>query len=114
MDSNYQEFTTIFNDFKGDLYLYISGSQGVSSAEMKVTYGQDFITMDDLITLFCEFIDENAYENIDDYLDDCDGDEDDALGEAIVDSGEYYIGTSPDNLTHIFDGMFFNLKDFEL
>ena len=76
---------------KGKLKLYISGSQGVAPAENIVTYGIDFNTIDELIDKFTIFIKENAYEYIDDYLEDCDYDEDDALMEAIVDSGEFEI-----------------------
>ena len=63
---------------KGKLKLYISGSQGVAPAENIVTYGIDFNTMNELINKFTTFIEENAYEYIDDYLEDCDYDEDDA------------------------------------
>ena len=76
---------------KGKLKLYISGSQGVAPAENIVTYGIDFNTIDELIDKFTTFINENAHEYIDDYLEDCDYDEDDALMEAIVDSGEFEI-----------------------
>ena len=76
---------------KGKLKLYISGSQGVAPAENIVTYGIDFNTIDELINKFTTFIEENAYKYIDDYLEDCDYDEDDALMEAIVDSGEFEI-----------------------
>ena len=103
MDMNYQEFVEMFPNFTGTLYLYISGSQGVSPAGYTVEYGKDFKTVEDLIAVFTGFIDENAWENIDDYLEDCDGDEDDALNEAIIDSGEFLIGVSEDNLTHCMD-----------
>ena len=76
---------------KGKLKLYISGSQGVAPAENIVTYGIDFNTMNELIDKFTTFIEENAYDYIDDYLEDCDYDEDNALMEAIVDSGEFEI-----------------------
>ena len=79
------------NRLKGKLKLYISGSQGVAPAENIVTYGIDFNTIDELINKFTTFIKENAYEYIDDYLEDCDYDEDDALIEAIGDSGEFEI-----------------------
>lgn len=98
MNMNYGIFSKIFKDFKGELYLYISGSQGVSSAEIKVTYGKDFTTLDELEDIFLNFIDENALENIDDYLDDADGDEDFALAEALADSGEFLLGTSSEEL----------------
>lgn len=76
---------------KGKLKLYISGSQGVAPAENIVTYGVDFNTIDELIDEFITFIYENAYEYIDDYLEDCNYDEDNALMEAIVDSSEFEI-----------------------
>lgn len=107
----YGQFSEMFKDFNGVLYLYISGSQGVSPAEMKVTYGEDFKTLKDLENLFCAFIDENAYDNIDDYLDDCDGDEDEAMNEAIADSGSFLVGTSLDNLTHEYCGFFMELTE---
>lgn len=66
----------------------------------------------DIINIFCEFIDENAYENIDDYLEDYD--EDEAMGEAVADSGEFYLGTSLDNLTHVYCGIILERKEYEL
>ena len=102
----YKKLSKIFDNFHGELYLYISGSQGVSPAEMKVTYGVDFNTIDELESLFYHFIDENAYENIDDYLDDCDGDEDEAMMEAVNDSGEFLLGISMDNLTIPLDELY--------
>ena len=101
---NYQQFSEMFKNFNGTLYLYISGSQGVSPNEMKVVYGIDFNSLEELENLFAEFIDENAYENLDSYLEDCDGDEDEAIGEAIADSGQFLLGTSLDNLTHEYNG----------
>lgn len=76
---------------KGKLTLYISGSQGVSPAECEVEYGIDFNTTEELENIFCEFIDENAMENIDNYLEDCDFNEDDAISECICDSGDFEI-----------------------
>lgn len=101
---SYQEFAEMFEGFEGTLYLYISGSQGICPNDMKVTYGVDFKSLEDLENLFCEFIDENAYENLDSYLDDCDGDEEEAMGEAIADSGSFLLGVSLDNLTHEYSG----------
>ena len=66
---------------KGKLKLYISGSQGVAPAENIVTYGVDFNTIDELIDKFTTFIKENAYEYIDDYLEDCDYDEEGFIAE---------------------------------
>lgn len=100
----YQEF--IQKSPTKKVYLYISGSQGVASAELVVIYGVDFNNEEEFKNLFCEFIDENAMDYIDDYLADCDYDEDDALGEAVSDSGEFYFGFSPDNLEYEFDGYF--------
>jgi hypothetical protein len=100
----YQEF--IKKCPNKEIYLYISGSQGVSPAELKVTYGIDFNNEEEFKNLFCEFIDENAMEYIDDYLEDCDYDIDEALGEAVNDSGEFLFGFSLDNLEYEFDGFF--------
>lgn len=110
----FKEFQDMFEGFTGDLYLYISGSQGVCSNSMKITYNQDFSSIEDIINIFCEFIDENAYENIDDYLEDCDYDEDEAMGEAVADSGEFYLGASLDNLTHVYCGIILERQDYEL
>ena len=107
---NYEYFSEMFENFNGELYLYISGSQGVSPAELKVVYGIDFSNLEELQNLFCEFIDENAYENIDDYLDDCDGDKDEAIMEAINDSGEFLLGIDLTHLTHTFNGSFIEKK----
>ena len=104
----YEQFSEMFENFNGELWLYISGSQGVAPNEMKVVYGVDFSSLDELEKVFCEFIDENAFENIADYLDDCDGDEDEAMMEAVNDSGEFLIGVSMDKLTHEYNGMFFD------
>lgn len=75
------------------IVFYITGSQGVAPAEMIVTFGVEVQCIEDIRTMFYSFIDENAMEYIDDYLDDCDGDVDDALGEVLCDSGEFWIGT---------------------
>ena len=61
---------------------------------------------EELKNLFCEFIDENAMEYIDDYLDDCDYDADEALAEAVNDSGEFFIGFSPYIFEYQFDVFF--------
>lgn len=98
-----------YMDLCGDVCLYISGSQGVSSNYTIVKCGKDFNSEEELINLFIDFIDENAYENIEDYLDDCDGDEAEALGEAVADSGEFLLGPSLDNLKYSFDG--FNIEE---
>ena len=100
----YQEF--IQKSPTKKVYLYITGSQGVSPAELVVTYGVDFNTVDEFKNLFCEFIDENAMECIDDYLDDCDYDSDEALEEAVSDSGEFLFGFAPDKMEYVFDGFF--------
>lgn len=100
----YQEF--IQKSPTKKVYLYITGSQGVSPANLIVTYGVDFNNEEELKNLFCEFIDENAMEYIDDYLDDCDYDTDEALAEAVNDSGEFFIGFSPDIFEYQFDGFF--------
>ena len=104
MDNNYQKFVKMFANFTGTLYLYISGSQGVAPAGCTVEYGKDFKTVEDLIAVFTEFVDENAWDNIDSYLEDCDDDEDEAMGEAVADSGSFLVGISEDKLTHYMDG----------
>lgn len=93
-----------YSDLCGDVYLYIGGSQGVSSDYIVVKYGKDFNSKEELLDLFRIFIDENAFENLEDYLDDCEGDEGEALGEAVADSGEFLLGPSIDNLKYEFDG----------
>lgn len=103
----FKEFEEMFEGFTGDLFLYIEGSQGVSSCECKIIYGKDFTTLEQVIEIFCHLIDENASENIEDYLEDCGYDENEALIEAISDSGDFYLGSSLDNLTHIYDGFIF-------
>lgn len=100
----YEDCVKEFPGFNGKLYLYITGSQGVAPNGMWVYFGKDFQSWKELETLFLEFIDENAFDNLADYLDDCDGDEDDAMGEAVCDSGEFLLGASEDNLTHEYDG----------
>lgn len=100
----YQEIAEMFPGFTGKLYLYISGSQGVANADLTIQYGIDFNTLEDVTAVFCEFIDENVWENIDDYLDDCDGDEQEAFMEALTDSGHFYIGIDECNLMYEFDG----------
>lgn len=99
-----EELKKLFKDFNGELHLYIEGSQGVAPAEMQVVYGVDFSSVEELEDVFRYFIDENALEYVDDYLEECDGDEDEALGTAVCDSGNWLLGTTSDNLTHIFDG----------
>ena len=96
----YEEFEQIFPGFDGSLLLYISGSQGVAPAELVVDYGTDFDDLDSLCDCFTRFIDENALENIDSYIEDCENDEAEALMEAIIDSGDFLVGIDGDNLTH--------------
>ncbi len=85
--------------------LYISGSQGVTSCEDVLKYGEDFTTLQEVVDLFYEMLANNALENLQDYLDDqLDGldpdelDEDEldelkgeAQAEAECDSGERQI-----------------------
>ena len=85
----------IDNKLKTTIKLYISGSQGVSPNERTVTYGIDFNTIEELKNIFIAFIDENAEDNIDSYLEDYDYD--DARNEAIADSGEFLIFLNDDN-----------------
>ena len=83
------------NKLKTTIKLYISGSQGVSPNERTVTYGIDFNTIEELKNIFIAFIDENAEDNIDSYLEDYDYD--DAMNEAIADSGEFLIFLNDDD-----------------
>ena len=92
-EKDYQILQKILKDFDGTIVLYISGSQGVVPAEMTITFGVDAQCIEDIKKCFYEFIDENVVENLDSYLEDCDGDEEAAFGEAICDSGEFWIGT---------------------
>ena len=94
----YEEFEKMFPGFDGFLLLYISGSQGVAPAELVVDYGADFDDLDSLCDCFTRFIDENALENIDSYIEDCENDEAEALMEAIIDSGEFEIYLENDEL----------------
>lgn len=110
----FKEFEEMFEGFTGDLFLYIEGSQGVSPSECKITYGEDFTNLEQVIEIFCTFIDENALENIEDYLEDCGYDEDEALMEAVNDSGNFYLGSSSDNLTHIYDGFISKRMEYEI
>ena len=43
----FKEFQDMFEGFTGELFLYISGSQGVSSNYMKIIYNQDFSSLED-------------------------------------------------------------------
>ena len=99
-DMTYEEFEKMFPGFDGFLLLYISGSQGVAPAELVVDYGADFDDLDSLCDCFTRFIDENALENIDSYIEDCENDEAEALMEAIIDSGDFLLGIDGDHLTH--------------
>lgn len=110
-DSGYKEVASLFPGFSGELYLYISGSQGVANADMTIKYGVNFKNLDDVTAVFCQFIDENVWENIDDYLDDCDGNEEEAFMEALTDSGHFYIGVDEFNLLYEFDGGIFTLME---
>lgn len=85
--------------------LYIGGSQGVTNCKDVLEYGKDFTSLDKIGSEFYELLSTNAYENLDDYLDDLlDGqdpdeiDEDElaelkgeAQAEAECDSGERQI-----------------------
>ncbi len=85
--------------------LCIGGSQGVTNCEEVLEYGKDFTSLNKVGSEFYELLSANAYENLDDYLDDLlDGqdpdemDEDElaelkgeAQAEAECDSGERQI-----------------------
>lgn len=61
------------NMFGGDcstIELEIGGSQGVTSCEERLDYGTSFTTLEDIIDYFYQMLADNAYENIEDYLDD--------------------------------------------
>lgn len=94
-----EKIKEMFPDFEDKIYLYISGSQGVSPNTL-VVHRRDFNSLEELEGIFLSFIDDNAYDNIDSYLDDCDGDEDEAMNEAVCDSGSFLLGTSEDNYTY--------------
>ena len=97
------------NKLKTTIKLYISGSQGVSPNERTVTYGIDFNTIEELKNIFIAFIDENAEDNIDSYLEDYDYD--DAMNEAIADSGEFLIFLNDDEPTFEYsNGSIENIK----
>lgn len=100
------EFENKYPDLLKECFLYITGSQGVAPCGMTVRYGDHYQDEKSLCRLFDDLIDENAFENIDNYLDDCDGDEDEAQMEAVVDSGEFQIFLNEDDETpvYIYDG----------
>lgn len=84
-------FPNFDSDGRGTLMLYISGSQGVSPNEQYVHFGSDFNDLQSLMDVFKEFITENAYDYVMDYLEDNDDDDDEAMNEVIMDSGIFYI-----------------------
>ncbi len=100
-----KEFNEMFCGYCSSITLYIGGSQGVSSCEEVIYYGEDFTTLEDIVARFYQLLSDNACENIEDYLDDLlDGqdpdeiDEDEldelkgeAQAEAECDSGDRYI-----------------------
>ena len=98
---SYEYFENKFPGFKGKLTLYIEGSQGVSPALDEITWGVEFTTEEEIVHYFFEFVDFNAVENIDSYLEDCDFDCDEAQMEAVMDSGRLLLGIDEQNLTHI-------------
>lgn len=107
----FKDFEEMFPGFEGKLFLYISGSQGITPNSMIVTYEKDFTDLDSLAKVFYDFIDDNAMENIEDYLEDCDGDEEDALMEAVLDSGEFYVGIEELNMPYEFTGGVFEKRE---
>jgi len=104
----YQEFEKMFPGFKGELTLYISGSQGVSPGTMTVEYGKNFTDLDSLSTIFAEFVDEHCQDYYEDYLEDCGYDEDDAFMECIADSGSHLLGIDEEHLDYEWDGVHFD------
>ena len=108
---SYQDFEKMFKNFKGELYLYISGSQGVSSAGMVIKYGVDFTDLESLMRVFDEFIDEHTMDYVEDYLDNEyneDGDPteeelDDAHMEAISNAGDFLIGVTEEDAQYIYE-----------
>ena len=109
----FQDFEKMFPGFKGELTLYISGSQGVSPAETTIEYGKDFTDLDTLSTTFAEFVDEHCQDYYENYLDDCDYDENDAFMECVTDSGAHLLGIDEDHLTYEWDGVqFYQIGEF--
>lgn len=105
--TTYQDFEKMFPGFKGELTLYISGSQGVAPGTMTVEYGKDFTNLDSLSQLFAEFIDDHCQDYYRDYLEDCDYDEDEAFMECITDSGQHLLGIDEEHLSYEWDGVRF-------
>lgn len=77
-------------EYLNDVMIDIEGSQGITPNSVYIDL-DTYDTIDQLITDIYLFIDENAYDCLEDYLDDCDGDEDEAMIEAVADSGNTYI-----------------------
>ncbi len=66
--------------------LFIGGSQGVTSCEDVLEYGKDFTSLEKVRSEFYELLSSNAYENLDDYLDDLlDGQDPDEMDEDELD-----------------------------
>lgn len=103
----FQDFEKMFPGFKGELILYISGSQGVAPGTETVEYGKHFTDLDTLSDRFAEFIDEHCQDYYEDYLEDCDYDEDDAFMECITDSGSHLLGVDEEHLNYEWDGVHF-------
>ena len=78
-------------NWDGTLFFYVEGSQGVTSAEERFNLNDFNGDIERMVRAGWAFVDENAWENIESYLEDCDGDEDEALAEAVVDSGDKLI-----------------------
>ena len=80
---------------------------------MIIKYGKDYQDEESLCRLFDEFIDENALDNIDDYLDDCDGDEDEAMMETIIDSGDFeiFLHENDDKPIYVYTGFLSKYDD---
>ncbi|MDV3427712.1 MAG: hypothetical protein LIR50_11930 [Bacillota bacterium] len=81
-------------NWDGTLFFYVEGSQGVSPAEEHFNLNEYNGDIERMVRAGWAFVEENAWENIDSYLEDNDGDEDEALAEAVVDSGDKLIRSS--------------------
>jgi hypothetical protein len=75
--------------FGGDcsaIGLEIGGSQGVTSREEELEYKTDFTTLENVIDYFYQMLAENAWENLEDYLEDLlDGQDPDEMDEDELD-----------------------------
>ena len=109
--NTYEDFEKMFKGFKGTLWLYISGSQGVSPGWEYIEYGKDFTTLAEVSKRFDEWVNDWIMDYYEDYKEDIAEDYDDeddldeaAFSECLNDIGCKYVGVEEQDIQYQYEG----------